>query len=121
MTLRTLILRTSLTIALIASLNSCKSFDTTVERCVNDQSFGICRCHDYRISNQFIGRVSESRNEPLNYCDRRVSFSPRGYVEVLDILRQFANRTEVESKEDLEKVLDKGPKRTHDRNSHHKY
>lgn len=52
------------------------------ERCsafiieIEDELFeGKCRCHQYRISEKFIGRISESYDLPLTYCSNQVQFS----------------------------------------------
>jgi len=54
-----------------------------IERCViflkeveEDIYSGKCRCHEYEITLDNIGRVSESFDRPLNYCDRYVAFKP---------------------------------------------
>lgn len=109
MTLMKLIQKMSLMTLLITclSLSSCKNqtFDITVERCFPVTEFNKCRCHEYRISDEYTGRVSDSYDKSLNYCTRFVAFSARDYVEILDLFRQFGNQ--VETKDDLLKTLEK--------------
>lgn len=37
---------------------------------------GKCRCHDYEISRDHIGRVTESIDMPLSYCNKFVALRP---------------------------------------------
>ncbi len=45
------------------------------ERCVVSIEHSVCRCHIYRVSGEKIGRVSDSINKPLEYCDKLVGFN----------------------------------------------
>lgn len=71
----------------IIFLSSCVGIppkrNITTERCVPyieqipdsiDRYTGFCRCHSYIIGDK-IGRVSESRDRPLNYCSKIVGFT----------------------------------------------
>jgi hypothetical protein len=50
---------------------------------------GFCRCHQYRISHEQIGRVSESENKPLSYCNRFVGFdAEKGWIPLLETLEE---------------------------------
>ncbi len=37
---------------------------------------GKCRCHNYEITEKFIGRISKSVDHPLSYCKNHVVFNP---------------------------------------------
>lgn len=59
-----------------------------VERCgmfivkVSESLYeGKCRCHDYVVRKGFIGRVSDSRDEPLDYCHKFIGYSPNDWGE----------------------------------------
>jgi hypothetical protein len=95
-----------LTICLsVLILASCKSGFPTIEpqeRCFMvletelDQTYtGYCRCHMYQWSSSYIGRVSESVNHELSYCDKMGGFSPESvgniYIWQEDI-RLWLNR-----------------------------
>lgn len=82
------------------SLTGCSDFDITVERCVPvvEGREDFCRCHKYRISDEFIGRSGESRDEPLRYCSRFVSFSPDDWVAILQLLREGADQSDKDVK-----------------------
>jgi hypothetical protein len=114
---RTLLANLTLMMLLIGCRD--QNFDIEVERCFFLPKFQKCRCHDYRISHNFTGRVSESRDEPLNYCHKFAGFSPRDTVEIIDLFRQFGD--DVETKEEFEKLLLESTKNTHDIDSHHRY
>ena len=81
------LLKMSLMILLTISISGCKD-DLLVERCPVQVEFQTCRCHDYKITRQFIGRVSDSRDNPLEYCDRHVSFSTEDYIKILEALEE---------------------------------
>ena len=36
---------------------------------------GKCRCHEYQVSQEYIGRVGESYDRPLTYCSKQIQFS----------------------------------------------
>jgi len=51
------------------------------ERCVVSIEHDKCRCHLYRVSAKEVGRVSDSYDKPLPYCDKLIGFSPDTWVE----------------------------------------
>ena len=51
------------------------------ERCVISIELNKCRCHQYRVSPEKVGRVSDSVDRPVEYCERFVGFSPDSWVE----------------------------------------
>jgi hypothetical protein len=70
-------------------LNSCNGRDIILpvidnhERCasfIEEIKPGIftgkCRCHEYQVSEEYIGRVGDSYDEKLSYCSNKISFSP---------------------------------------------
>lgn len=61
---------------------SCGSPSATVERCVISTRFQQCRCHDYLISSEKIGRVSESVSHDISYCDNLIGFKEENYVQL---------------------------------------
>ena len=70
------------------SLSSCKNIpllEEPIERCgiylerLGEDTFsGKCRCHLYEITPDNIGRISESVDYGLEYCDRFVAFKASG-------------------------------------------
>lgn len=79
-------MKTILMIVLMISLSSCRSIPLMkdpIERCAirltylgNETYSGKCRCHLYEITPENIGRVSESIDYSLEYCDRFVALRP---------------------------------------------
>ena len=51
------------------------------ERCVVSIRFNKCRCHTYRVSPEVVGRVSDSVDKPISYCDNLIGFSPETWIE----------------------------------------
>ena len=51
--------------------------DQVVSEGGEDYYSGHCRCHLYSWSRDGIGRISESENKPLNYCDKMLGFKPK--------------------------------------------
>jgi len=85
-------LKLSSTLLLIIFLNTgCKAIPwptRDVERCslfINEISpevySGKCRCHSYRISKKFLGRVDEPVDHPVEYCKRLVGFRPTEWTD----------------------------------------
>lgn len=81
-------LKTSLSLLLIICLNV--GCDKVIlpslknqERCVISLEHKICRCHMYQIADAGVGRVSDSYNNPLKYCDKLVGFSPDSWIELV--------------------------------------
>lgn len=96
-------MKKSLMIILTISLSSCQNIPILkepIERCsiflerLGENTFsGKCRCHLYEITPDNIGRVSESIDHGLEYCDRHVTLKAstswtelRGWFEELMIL-----------------------------------
>jgi len=50
------------------------------ERCIISLEFNKCRCHMYRVSHKEIGRVGESTNKPLEYCDKLIGFKSSAWI-----------------------------------------
>lgn len=63
-------------------ISSCGSPSTTVERCVVSVRFNECRCHQYLISSDKIGRVSESIAHDISYCENLIGFKEENYVQL---------------------------------------
>ena len=76
-------------LVLTICLNGCKGSDITLpkiqdhERCIpliieveSGLYRGKCRCHEYEVSIENIGRVSEAVDYDLTYCSKRGTFSP---------------------------------------------
>lgn len=49
-----------------------------LEQLGEDTFTGKCRCHLYEITPDNIGRISESVDHSLKYCDRFVAFKASG-------------------------------------------
>lgn len=65
---------------------------TPVERCVISITFNKCRCHDYQFYGPDAGRVSNSIDHELSYCDNSVVFRTDAWAEIRawgDELYQF--------------------------------
>lgn len=77
-------MKMSLILPLMICLNGCSKINLPTiedqERCVASIKFNKCRCHTYKVSKEKIGRVSDSVDKPLNYCDNLVGFSPKSWV-----------------------------------------
>lgn len=84
-----------LILLLTGFLSSCKtqSFRIEEERCVVSTEFNKCRCHQYVITEGFSGRVSESVDKELEYCDRHVSFSASAWIEILNTIENLARKS----------------------------
>lgn len=69
---------------LITFLSGCTSINlaekSDEERCVLSVEFQKCRCHQYRVSASQVGRVSESVDRPIEYCEDLVGFQPKAWV-----------------------------------------
>jgi len=94
-------LKMILMITLILCLSlSCKKMPllgTPIERCgtfmeevEEDLYVGKCRCHEYEITLKNIGRISESVDHPLSYCNKAIVFKAssswaelRAWIEAL--------------------------------------
>lgn len=85
-------LKLSLSLILLStSLTSCAfpELDNPIERCsmfleeVADNVYtGKCRCHLFEVTEDHIGRVGESYDESLAYCDRGIIFRSESYLEL---------------------------------------
>lgn len=70
-----------LILLLIIFLNGCNGFPTIQpqERCVavleSDQG-QYCRCHMYEWTSSHIGRIAESVDHDVMYCNKLIGFSP---------------------------------------------
>lgn len=64
--------------ALMISLEGCNfpELKEPLERCVLKLEYSRCRCHQYEISKDNIGRVGDSIDHPIEYCSRLVGFRP---------------------------------------------
>lgn len=81
-------MRMILIVPLMIFLSSCQQIPILkqpFERCViyleqlgEDTYSGKCRCHQYEITPDNIGRISDSIDKPLNYCDRFVALKASG-------------------------------------------
>ena len=65
----------------IAFLSSCDSMPTITpkERCmvVLESDVGqYCRCHLYEWNSEHIGRISDSYDKDIMYCNKLIGFSP---------------------------------------------
>ena len=92
---------TTFALASIIFLSSCVNIPParriTTERCVPyieqipdsiDRYTGFCRCHSYVIGDE-IGRTSESKDKPLNYCSKIIGF-PKYVTEVYPFLKEWS-------------------------------
>lgn len=77
-------------IVLSITLTSCKMPETEVERCVQSIKYYKCRCHNYEITSQHIGRVGASYDKPFEYCDNLVGFKPSNWA----VLRGWMNEVQ---------------------------
>lgn len=91
-------LKMSLIAGLIIFLSGCvssqprPSFTIREERCVVSVEFDKCRCHEYLITEKFSGRVSESVDRDLAYCDRFVGFSAESWVRMLNVIQGIGQK-----------------------------
>ena len=65
----------------------CRNFptinsDEIVTRCVVSFRFNKCRCHDYQISRDGVGRVSSSVDRPVAYCEGAVAFPEDSWADI---------------------------------------
>lgn len=58
------------------------------ERCIVSFEFQMCRCHMYRISPERVGRVSQSYNRPVEYCEKLIGFRPDSWVDIPNWLQE---------------------------------
>lgn len=81
-------------------IERCSLFINQVE---GDLYSGKCRCHDYRISKKFLGRVTEPVDHPIEYCKRLVGFRPTEWTDVFvswfEELQILSNQEEKELQE----------------------
>ena len=63
---------------LMIFLNSCgfPQIKPPLERCVVSFEYQKCRCHLYEISKNNIGRISDSIDHPIEYCENLIGFRP---------------------------------------------
>lgn len=47
-----------------------------------DYYSGHCRCHLYAWTRDGIGRITESTNKPLNYCDKLIGYGPKATGDI---------------------------------------
>ena len=45
-----------------------------------------CFCRQYRVSPEFIGPTSESKNYPIEKCNKIIGYSPKEYVELNNLM-----------------------------------
>lgn len=93
-----------LIVPLIVFLSSCKDDFPIIkpqERCVVVlEESQYCRCHLYSWSKEGIGRISESVNNPIEYCNKLIGFSPESSLKIYEwqesirlwLKRQEANK-----------------------------
>lgn len=64
--------------------SSCQTFPKVkvLERCVISVDSNKCRCHSYQISEKNIGRVSESIDRSIEYCDKLIGFRAESWTEL---------------------------------------
>lgn len=67
-------------------LTSCH--DVTGERCVLDTRSYLADCHQYRISNGFVGRVTPTETHDLLSKDKYVCVPPELWGEIYIILKE---------------------------------
>jgi len=101
MNLKTLLAKMSLIGLVIAFLSGCVTtrpvnFEYRAERCIITTEFDKCRCHEYLITPNFSGRVSESIDRELEYCDRFIGFSADDWVQLVNqitnVIRKSTDR-----------------------------
>ena len=73
-----------LCLLLMTQLMSCRSSfpATNVERCVINVELYKCRCHKYEINSEYVGRIGESYDKPVEYCNTLVGFTPENWTEL---------------------------------------
>jgi hypothetical protein len=82
----------SLSLALIIFLSSCMP-QTTFQRCAIriketlDDSY--CLCHMYEVKQGHVGRISESMEYDLQYCDKFIAVSPKSWADLYAILNYY--------------------------------
>lgn len=115
-------LKTSLILLLTIFLSSCAHVQLPIledqERCVVSIELNRCRCHMYRVTKEKVGRVSESVNKPISYCEKLVGFKPTSWIkfvlwfeEAFEAVEdanedEFFDRPDVESEEDIMSLVD---------------
>jgi hypothetical protein len=89
------------------------------ERCVVSIEFNKCRCHIYRVAPEFVGRVGNSYDKALNYCNNLVGFKPSVWVEYVlwfeevfqavdDANNKSLQKPDMETPEDILKLVPNG-------------
>lgn len=73
------------------------------ERCVVSIYLDKCRCHSYRVSEHEVGRVSESVDHPLIYCDNLVGFKPTSWVRYVSWFEEIFETADDANKNNLVK------------------
>ncbi len=48
----------------------------SVERCVVSIEHEACFCHQYEITKKRVGRITDTIDYPIEYCDKLVGFKP---------------------------------------------
>lgn len=99
-------LKLILILALIICLSGCQGIPTIApqERCivVLESDVGqYCRCHMYEWTSAHIGRITESYDKDIMYCNKLVGFSPDSTGAIYtwqEQIRLFLNRQTKKSK-----------------------
>jgi len=80
---------------LMIFLSSCQLPEIkSVERCYVDGINGKCYCHDYEITAKRIGNISETRTNPLDYCDAIIGFHTDDWDDIYILMDGLYDRAE---------------------------
>jgi len=73
------------------------------ERCVLSLEYNKCRCHEYAVTRQVIGRVSPSEDKPIEYCENLVGFKASSWVKYVLWFEEIFETVDDANKNNLEK------------------
>lgn len=74
---------------LMLFLSACTTFDHTVLRCTINTVDAECYCHKYRISDEYIGRSSETEIFPIEYCDKLIGVPPKDWAVLYELAERY--------------------------------
>ena len=80
-----------LIILLSLFLVSCRTPETSLERCLVDIKHYSCICHKYEINKSYIGKIGETYEKPFEYCDKMIGFTTDNWGELRYYLGRVQN------------------------------
>lgn len=84
-------LKKNASLLLMICLSGCG--DLVFERCVPSLKDNAVFCHDYEVSEDFIGKVSETVERPISYIDGAKCVTPDDWDRIYGILKsEIENR-----------------------------